>query len=92
MFAGGFSKAALASTSGEYLRRFLLETCRGELVHWAVMSASLLFFLWNPWWAGVAMVAYAVAVNLPCILVQRYNRARLARILPNKHIDAPAAR
>lgn len=92
IFAGGFRKAALASTSGEYLRRFLLETCRGELVHWAVMSASLLFFLWNPWWAGVAMMVYAAAVNLPCILAQRYNRIRLARILPDLPGNDPTSR
>lgn len=81
IFAGGFSKAGLSSRSGDYLRRFLLETCRGELVHWAVMSASVLFFLWNPWWAGLIMVVYGIGANLPCIVAQRYNRIRLARLL-----------
>jgi len=81
IFAGGFSKADLSSTSREYLNRFLLETCRGEAVHWMVMASSLLFFIWNPWWAGIVMVLYAVSVNLPCILAQRYNRIRLMRLL-----------
>jgi hypothetical protein len=30
------------------------------------------------------MVAYAVLANLPCILAQRYNRARLHRLLARK--------
>ena len=34
-----------------------------------------------PWWLGIAMAGYAVVANVPCILVQRYNRARLERML-----------
>jgi glycosyl-4,4'-diaponeurosporenoate acyltransferase len=30
------------------------------------------------------MFIYAVAVNMPCIITQRYNRIRLARVL-KKH-------
>ena len=39
------------------------------------------FFLWNPWWGDLIIVAYAVAANLPCIFAQRYNRSRLTRLL-----------
>lgn len=81
LFAGGFRKAGLESASAEYLRRFERETCRGEAVHWAVLASSGFFFLWNPWWAGLLMVAYAGVANLPCILVQRYNRVRLDRVI-----------
>jgi len=80
-FKGGFFKRSLEYNSPEYLQRFILETCRGEAVHWAVLSMALPFFLWNPWWAGMIMVLYAAAVNLPCILVQRYNRSRLTLLL-----------
>ena len=52
-FRGGFFKRSLETSSPEYLQRFILETCRGEAVHWAVLSMALPFFLWNPWWAGV---------------------------------------
>ena len=81
LFSGGFRKAALRSASAEHLERFIAETCRGEAVHWIVFAAAVLFFLWNPWWAGLIMVAYALVANLPCILAQRYNRLRLARVL-----------
>lgn len=80
-FRGGFFKRSLETSSPEYLERFILETCRGEAVHWAVFSLAIPFFLWNPWWAGLIMVFYAAAVNLPCILVQRYNRYRLTLLL-----------
>ena len=80
-FAGGFPKRSLHSRNTSYLDRFVRETCRGEATHWTTASFSLLFFLWNPLWVGFMMVGYAVALNLPCILTQRYNRIRLTLLL-----------
>jgi glycosyl-4,4'-diaponeurosporenoate acyltransferase len=80
-FGGGFAKGALADTSREYLERFVRETWRGELCHWAALAGTPVFFLWNPWWGDGIIVAYALAANLPCILAQRYNRARFQRVL-----------
>ena len=83
LFAGGFGKKSLQGQGDRqaYYTRFVQETCRGELVHWIVLSCAFLFFLWNPPWAGWIMVGYAVLVNLPCILAQRYNRIRFSRVL-----------
>lgn len=78
---GGFAKANLASRDRAYLERFHRETWRGELCHWFAIGFTPLFFLWNPWWADLVMVAYALAANLPCILAQRYNRVRIHRLL-----------
>lgn len=80
-FKEGFRKGSLSSRSPDYFRRFVLETCRGELAHWLVIPAAPLFFLWNRPWVGALMVAYAVVGNVPCIIVQRYNRIRLTRLL-----------
>lgn len=80
-FAGGFAKRALSGNSRDYLERFVRETWRGELCHWAALACAPVFFLWNPGWADLVMAAYGVAANLPCILAQRYNRARLQRVL-----------
>lgn len=80
-FRGGFPKAALRSHDREYLARFVKETCRGETVHWVVMLAAPLFFIWNPPGAGAIMLVYGVLANLPCIVIQRYNRNRLNRLL-----------
>ena len=85
-FAGGFAKRDLSSRTGEYLSRFSLETRRGELAHWLAMTAAPFFFLWNRPWVGGLMAAYALAGNLPCVIAQRYNRARLARLLEKKSL------
>jgi len=71
----------LRAISAEFLTRFQRETWRGELVHWLALLAAPLFCLWNPWWAVLVNATYAVAANIPCILVQRYNRARFQRLL-----------
>jgi glycosyl-4,4'-diaponeurosporenoate acyltransferase len=84
LFRKGFRKKRLISRNQDYLEAFARETCRGEAVHWVVLGSSALFFLWNPWWAGLIMVAYALLANLPCILVQRYNRFRISRMLANR--------
>lgn len=80
-FKGGFAKASLRRRDPEHLARFLRETWRGELCHWTVLAFIPLFFLWNPWWGDLVIALYALAANLPCILVQRYNRQRLQRVL-----------
>ena len=81
LFRDGFSKRSLTDGSTAHLARFVIETRRAELTHWSVLALAPLFFLWNPWGLGLVMCAYAIAANVPCILIQRYNRARLARVL-----------
>ena len=80
-FNHGFSKRALAAKHPDYLRRFVCETQRGEICHWLAIACVPLFGLWNPWWGVLVNAAYAILANLPCILVQRYNRARLLGLL-----------
>ena len=85
-FRGGFPKANLRVASPEFLVKFQRETWRGELVHWFALLAVPLFCAWNPWWAVLVNATYAVAANVPCILVQRYNRARFQRLLANEKL------
>lgn len=80
-FAGGFAKRALATADPLYLRSFIRETWRGELCHWCALAFLPVFFLWNPWWADLVCLVYAIAANLPCIIVQRHNRLRLRKLL-----------
>lgn len=87
-FVGGFPKAHLGGKDAGYFRRFIRETWRGELCHWAAIACAPVFFLWNPWWGDLVIVAYALAANTPCILVQRYNRIRFSRALAR--LDAGA--
>jgi len=81
LFKKGFRKKSLVSLDKEYLRQFVLETCRAEFVHWLVILFSPVFFIWNPVWAGIIMIIYALFANLPCIIAQRYNRLRFLRII-----------
>jgi glycosyl-4,4'-diaponeurosporenoate acyltransferase len=80
LFAGGISKRHLPAT----LETFVRETRRAELAHWWALAAVPVFALWNPPIGVVLMVAYGVAANCPCILIQRYNRARTGRILERR--------
>jgi glycosyl-4,4'-diaponeurosporenoate acyltransferase len=84
LFAGGFSKRSVRTRDRALLEQFVVETRRAEWTHWTIMAATPVFVVWNWWWVEIAMVVYALAANLPCLLVQRYNRARLVRLLGAK--------
>ena len=77
----GFRKKNLHSLDTAYIQKFIVETCRAELTHWIVFAFSIIFFLWNVWWVGMIMIAYALIVNIPCVITQRYNRIRLRRVV-----------
>ena len=78
----GFAKKDLRSRDIRYLEDFRAETCRGESAHYAQIVALLVTLIWNPWpVAAIVMVVYAFASNLPCIIVQRYTRHRLAHLI-----------
>lgn len=84
IFEGGFNKRHLSGRSTALLERFVAETRRAEMTHWVTMAFGPLFFLWSPWWLGVVMVVFGVMSNLPCLVAQRYNRARLLRLLDRR--------
>lgn len=78
----GFAKGKLRDRDPGYLRAFVAETCRGEIAHYVQVPALLLTLAWNPWpVAAIVMVAYAFASNFPCVILQRFTRARLRRLL-----------
>lgn len=83
-FAGGFSKKHTPGRGPGMLERFVVETRRAETTHWAILACWPLFFLWCRWNVALVMGVYALAANVPCILIQRYNRARLLRILASR--------
>jgi glycosyl-4,4'-diaponeurosporenoate acyltransferase len=80
LFKKGFKKKHLKELDSVYLDDFIRETCRAEFTHWIMFLFSSVFFIWNPWWVGIVMIVYAILVNLPCIIIQRYNRIRLKRV------------
>ena len=81
VFSDSFSKRNLSNRSFFYLHQFFLETKKGEVAHTLTIFPGFLFFLWNPPSVGVVMVLYGFFANLPFLLIQRYNRFRIQRVL-----------
>lgn len=81
LFRGGMSKAHLPGSRQGGLERFVRETRRAELAHWWALACGPLFVLWNRPLAATLLIAYGVVVNLPFILIQRYNRFRALPLL-----------
>ena len=76
-----FRKKKLDSFSKDHLNRFLIESARGELTHWLAIIPFWVFGFFAPAQVILYMFIYALLVNLPCIIAQRYNRPRVQRLL-----------
>jgi glycosyl-4,4'-diaponeurosporenoate acyltransferase len=83
IFKEGFAKKRLAQNNTAYFKQFVIETRRAELAHYLQILVSPVFFLFNEVWVGYVMILYAIAANIPCIIVQRYNRPRLMKNCQN---------
>lgn len=79
----GFRKKKLESFSKDSLNRFLIESSRGEMTHWLPIFFFWIFWLFTPPMVPWIMLIYALLANMPCIIVQRYNRPRVQRVLNN---------
>lgn len=79
-YKGGFRKKELVSSDSDYLKQFIIETGRAEIMHWLEILPFWIFGLWSPGYVVWIMLVYALIVNIPCILTQRFNRPRLVRI------------
>ncbi len=76
-----FRKKKLDSFSKESLERFLVESARGELTHLLAILPFWVFGFFAPPQVTWYMLVYALLVNLPCVIAQRYNRPRVHRLL-----------
>lgn len=77
----GFSKKNLKSLNINYLKDFISETYRAEANHiLCCMVIPTLFFLSK---TNVALILSCLTFlgNIPCIMIQRYNRFRIRRII-----------
>jgi glycosyl-4,4'-diaponeurosporenoate acyltransferase len=81
LYPGAFSIKNLSSMDLVYLERWLKESVRAEICHWAMMLPGFLFFLWNNVAVGWGMVAYAFLNNIIPIISQRFNRPRMRKLL-----------
>jgi glycosyl-4,4'-diaponeurosporenoate acyltransferase len=87
---GSFRKKTLLGRDSAYLAQLLIETRRGEAAHWLMLVSFPIFFLWNPPWVWTVMALYAAAANLPCIIVQRYNREAAQRLQLRRNTHFPS--
>ena len=79
---GGVSKRHLPSVQEGGRARFVAESLRAERVHFALIAVIPLTMAWSRGWWVVINVAFGLVVNMPCIIVARYNRIRLTRPRP----------
>jgi len=78
----GFSKGNLKGIDESYLSRFYLETVRAEFCHKLLILISPVFRLINEGSeAGIFATLLFAAGNIPFIMIQRYNRPRIKRIM-----------
>jgi glycosyl-4,4'-diaponeurosporenoate acyltransferase len=77
---GGISKRSLPDAQDGGLRRFAAESMRAERVHLTLLLVVPLTATWSRGWVLVANVTFGLAINLPCIVVARYNRIRIAHL------------
>ena len=79
----GFSKKQLGNISElstDYIKRFIVETCRGEWDHLMCCMYGIVSFIINPPAYAAMFSGIVIACNLPFIAIQRYNRIRLLRV------------
>ncbi|MDR1627965.1 MAG: hypothetical protein LBR79_04255 [Oscillospiraceae bacterium] len=85
----GFSKKNLNKYSGlshEYINEFIYETCRAEWYHTICLFGYMLFLLMNLVFVyKLLFFAINIVINLPFILIQRYNRIRLNKLNMRYH-------
>ncbi len=61
------------------IRQFILETRRAELVHLLSIIPIIAFFKSSKS-VKIINLFYVIIANVPCVIVQRYNRPKLIRI------------
>ncbi|MEO6629277.1 MAG: hypothetical protein ABIP03_12000 [Aquihabitans sp.] len=84
LFEGGRSKRHIGSRASVDLDIFRLETIRAERVHWLIMASTPVHLIWCRATIAVGMVVFGLAFNVPFIIIQRYNRGRIDRVLARR--------
>lgn len=79
LYKKGFQKRNVNNFEEDYFSLFIAETGRAEISHWLQIIPFWVFAFWSPSFVIFPMFVYAMLVNFPCIVAQRYNRPRLIR-------------
>ena len=78
---GRFDKRNFQSDRNDYISLFILESVRAEVTHYLCLlfTAAALFI--HEGGIPDAMPFFFLMINLPCIMIQRFNRPRLEKVL-----------
>ncbi len=82
-FLAKFAKDKIAEpNNNEYIFKFLIETCAGGVGHFVSLFTGFLIILILPYKLNIALPVALVSfiMNIPSIIVLRYNRARLVAV------------
>ena len=75
-----FPKQGNLLRSPEHLRKLVAETCSAEFVHWVLICLSPLFAILMDEYGILAMILYILG-NLVSLIIQRYNRPRIQKLI-----------
>lgn len=79
-----FRKKHLQGIEKDYIHQFILESVRAELTHELTIILAIPIILACPTQFVRWLIAYSLLMNLPCTIIQRYNRPRFERILKGR--------
>lgn len=78
---GWFPKKNLNKNDVIYYQRFIVETCKAEFTHWIIIISTFTFYFWDGLFPSMGITIIAFVLNFPYIVIQRYNRPRLIKML-----------
>jgi glycosyl-4,4'-diaponeurosporenoate acyltransferase len=81
LYKNAFSLQHLTTKDPAYLERWLRESIRAEFCHWVMILPGFFFVMWNDVVGSWLVMAYALITNLVPIVLQRFNRPRMRRML-----------
>lgn len=77
----GGRRKRLGDDAGAAARaRLHVEVVRAEMVHWTMLALSPAWLVWSRGWVLAINAAVAIAINVPCLVVARSTRVRLAAV------------
>jgi glycosyl-4,4'-diaponeurosporenoate acyltransferase len=79
-----FPKKFIKEFQGEFIAKYLMESCKAEFTHWSIIFSTVIFLIFDGITAFISMLFLAIILNFPFIIIQRYNRPRIISIMKHK--------
>lgn len=86
---GSFDKKNIEKTriTPNFVAQYLLEGLRAELCHLYAFVFALLLLLITVTRAWFFILVYTIILNIPCVIIQRFNRPRFERLIRTRTAD-----